>query len=64
MNQRAIDRQLSVTLTFDKEIDVVGRLSRETGHSERLAVKRGKLTLVLPGGTGELLCLGDAEFPR
>ena len=65
MNKRAADRQVSVTLTLSpgKGIDAVGRLSRETGHPERLAVREGKLDLVLPGGTGELLRLGDADFP-
>ena len=63
MNMRAVDRQLSVTLSLKKGVDFVGRLSRETGHPERLSVTEGRLQLVLPGGTGELLCLGSSEFP-
>jgi len=56
-------RQLSVTLSLGEGIDFVGRLSRETGRSEKLAVTDGRLQLTLPGGTGELLRLGSAQFP-
>ena len=56
-------RQLSVTLSLGEGIDFVGRLSRETGRSEKLAVTDGRLQLTLPGGTGELLRLGSSQFP-
>ena len=59
----AADRKMAVTLHLDRSVRVVGRLSRETGVTERLRVTDGKLTLTLPGGTGDLLQLGDASFP-
>jgi len=59
----AADRRMTVTLHLDRSVRVVGRLSRETGAVELLGVSDGKLTLTLPGGTGELLQLGDAKFP-
>ena len=59
----AADRRMTVTLHMDRSVRVVGRLSRETGTPELLRVSDGKLTLTLPGGTGELLRFGDAKFP-
>ena len=59
----AADRRMKVTLHLDPSVHVVGRLSRETGAPELLRVSDGKLTLTLPGGTGDLLQLGDAKFP-
>ena len=63
MDRSARQRQLSVTLKLAPGVKAVGRLLRETGRPELLAVPNGRLELVLPGGTGELLRLGDAEFP-
>jgi len=59
----AADRRMRITLHLDRSVRVVGRLSRETGVPELLRISDGKLTLTLPGGTGELLQLGDASFP-
>lgn len=59
----ASERQLSVLLTLDPSVKFVGRLSRETGAPELLAVRDGKLRLTLPGGTGDLLCWGNDYFP-
>ncbi len=59
----AFERRMTVTLHVDPGVRIVGRLSRETGAPERLRVTDGRLTLTLPGGTGELLQLGDANFP-
>ena len=59
----AAKRRMAVTLHLDRSVRVVGRLSRETGAPELLHVADGKLTLTLPGGTGDLLQLGDAKFP-
>ena len=59
----AASRRMTVTLHLDRGIRVVGRLSRETGAPELLRTAAGKLTLTLPGGTGDLLRFGDAEFP-
>ena len=59
----AADRQVSVTLVVDPKVKTVGRLSRRTGKAESLAVSSGRLTITLPGGTGDLLRLGDAKFP-
>lgn len=59
----ASERQLSITLTLDPAITQVGRLSRETGRPEMLAVEDGALHLVLSGGTGELLRPGSGSFP-
>ena len=63
MDATAADRALTVTLTLDPKVKVVGRLSRKTGDPEMLAVTDGRLRITLPGGTGDLLRLGDAEFP-
>ena len=59
----APERQLSVVLTLAPEVQVVGRLCRETGAPELLAVQSGKLRLTLPAGIGDLLRWGRAEFP-
>jgi len=56
-------RALTISLELDSRITTVGRLSRETGRPESLAVQNGQLKLTLPGGTGELLRFGDARFP-
>lgn len=59
----AAERTLTVTLTMDPRVEVIGRLSRETGRPESLLVNSGRIQLTLPGGTGELLRVGDADFP-
>ena len=59
----AAERALTVTLTLDPGVRVVGRLSRTTGQPETLLVNDGVLRLTLPGGTGDLLRLGSSRFP-
>ena len=59
----AAEKALTVTLTLDPRVKVIGRLSRETGRPESLLVKDGRFRITLPGGTGDLLRLGDASFP-
>jgi hypothetical protein len=53
----------SFTVTLRPTVTSVHRLSRKTGRVESLPIVDGKLRLELPGGTGELLKLGDAAFP-
>lgn len=57
------ERAVTVRLTLDPEVRVIGRLSRETGQPEALAVEGGEFRITLPGGTGELLRFGDVRFP-
>jgi hypothetical protein len=59
----AAQRSLTVTLTLDPQVKVIGRLSRETGRPESLSVTGGKFQLTLPGGTSDLLRFDDAAFP-
>ena len=59
----AAERRVTVRLKLDSDVEVVGRLSRETGAPELLEIADGELLLTLPGGTGELLRIGNAEFP-
>ena len=63
MRASAAERALTVTLTLDPKVKVIGRLSRETGQPESLVVRDGRFRITLPGGTGDLLRFGDAEFP-
>ena len=56
-------RSMTVTLKLHPGVTTIGRLSRETGKPERLSVKGDELEVTLPGGTGELLRFGSAEFP-
>ncbi len=63
MDASSAQRALTVTLTLDRKVKMIGRLSRETGRPESLAVTGGKFRMTLPGGTGDLLRFGDAEFP-
>ncbi len=56
-------RSMTVTLKLQPGVTTIGRLSRETGKAERLSVKGDELEVTLPGGTGELLRFGSAEFP-
>ncbi len=56
-------RSMTVTLKLHPGVTTIGRLSRETGKAERLSVKGDELEVTLPGGTGELLRFGSAEFP-
>lgn len=62
-NQASSQRKLTVTLTLHSDVTSVGRLSRETGEPERLAVQDHQLRLSLPGGTGDLLRLNSVQFP-
>ena len=59
----ASQRSMKIALELDSRVTTVGRLSRKTGRSEKLAVDGGQVELILPGGTGELLRFGDATFP-
>ena len=59
----AADRALTVTLTLDPGVKVIGRLSRESGAPELLMVNDGRFRITLPGGTGELMRFGGAAFP-
>ena len=59
----AAERSLTVTLMLQPDTTTIGRLSRETGKAERLAVDGDTFHLTLPGGTGDLLRFGSAEFP-
>ena len=63
MGAPSAERAVTVTLTLDPKVRVIGRLSRETGQPEALAVEGGEFRITLPGGTGELLRFGDASFP-
>ena len=56
-------RQLSIVLTLDPAVELVGRLLRESGEPEPLTVKGGNLRLTLPCGIGDLLRWGSDEFP-
>ena len=63
MGASPAERAVTVTLTLDPKVRVIGRLSRETGQPEAFAVEGGQFRITLPGGTGELLRFGDARFP-
>ena len=63
MGASSAERAVTVTLTLDPKVKVIGRLSRETGQPEAFAVEGGRFLITLPGGTGELLRFGDAKFP-
>jgi len=54
--------RMTLNLHFAPSIAKVGRLSRQTGKPELLVPKGGELTVVLPGGTGDLFKFGDAAF--
>jgi hypothetical protein len=56
-------RSVTVTLKLQPGVTTIGRLSRQTGKAERLTVKGDEFAVTLPGGTGELLHFGSAEFP-
>jgi len=55
--------KMTVTLTLADSAKNVGHLSRATGRAELIPVKKGKLEVTLPGGTGELFKIGDKDFP-
>ncbi|MAE67824.1 MAG: hypothetical protein CMJ18_26510 [Phycisphaeraceae bacterium] len=59
----AHERPITVRIRLANDVKHVGRLARETGRPELLVVRDGVLELTLPGGTGDLLRLGDATFP-
>lgn len=56
------ERSLTVTLKLKPGVTSIGRLSRETGQPELLAVGDA-FRVTLPGGTGDLLRFNSAEFP-
>ena len=56
-------RAVTVTLTLQPRVNVVGHMSRENGHPESLGVRDNRFQFTLPGGTGELPRFGDANFP-
>ena len=57
------ERSLTVSLKLQPGVTTIGRLSRETGEPERLAVQGDEFRVTLPGGTGDLLRFGSVEFP-
>ncbi|HUT73799.1 MAG TPA: hypothetical protein VM221_03055 [Armatimonadota bacterium] len=59
----AAERSLTMTAEFAPSVTTVGRLSRATGEPELISVGDGLLKIALPGGTGELFKIGDADFP-
>ena len=59
----AEEMTLRFTVHFEPGVRTVYRLSRTTGRVESLPVVGGKLKLTLPGGTGDLFKLADANFP-
>jgi hypothetical protein len=62
-NMSSTQLQLELTLKFDDSVKEVYRLARDTGRVERLEVRDGALELSLPGGTGDLIKIGDGRFP-
>jgi hypothetical protein len=54
---------VSLTLSFNPTVKSLSILSRKTGRPEGLQLNDGKVTLQIPGGTGELLKLNDGKFP-
>ncbi len=62
-NVASSQRSMKVTLKLQPGVTAIGRLSRETGKPELLTVKGDEFELTLPGGTGELLRFGSAQFP-
>ena len=66
--QRERDRgadELTVTVTINltPSIRQLGKLSRSSGQSELLTIHNQTLAVTLPGGTGDLFKIGDADFP-
>ena len=59
----ARETTLRFTIHFEPEVKRVCRLSRATGEVDALPVVDGRLRLTLPGGTGDLFKVPDAEFP-
>ena len=57
------ERSVTVTLKLQPGVTTIGRLSRETGKPEVLAVNGDEFRVTLPGGTGDLLRFGSAKFP-
>lgn len=61
--ERAADRLVTLQLHLDPSLPSLGRLSRDTGEAELLAVRDGVLAVSLPGGTGDLFKLApDTVF--
>ena len=63
MSATADQRELSFTIKFNPSVKQIARLSRKTGTVELLALKNGELNLTLPGGTGDLFKINNADFP-
>ena len=47
---------------FDQSVRNVFKLSRESGNIEEAKLDSGSLNVVLPGGTGDLFKINDANF--
>ncbi len=54
--------QTTFNIVFDKSVKGVYRLNRITGRQQWLAAKAGVVTVVLPGGTGDLFTISSAGF--
>ena len=63
MGASAAERMLTVTVHFDHGVQRVARLSRQTGRGELMQLKGGRMTVTLPGGTGDLFRIGGTTFP-
>ncbi|MEO2034159.1 MAG: hypothetical protein ABGZ35_18955 [Planctomycetaceae bacterium] len=59
----AAEHTTSIEIQFEPQVRSLSRLSRETGAVEHLALEDGVLNLSLPGGTGDLLAVGEDDFP-
>jgi len=62
-NLSADDTKARLTMTFEPSVSSIWRLSRQTGRVEQVPLDHGTLDLTLPGGTGDLFKIEDAEFP-
>lgn len=63
MDATAEQRELSFTIKFKSSVKQIARLSRASGSVELPPLENGEITLTLPGGTGDLFKINDAEFP-
>jgi len=55
--------EMSIDLTFAPSLKTLARLSRTTGTPEVIPLKDSRITITLPGGTGDLFKIGGAAFP-
>lgn len=53
----------TLELTLSPSVKSIARLSRDSGVVENVSIRKGTLTLDLPGGTGELFAVGTSRFP-